>query len=85
MKINVAFCRTKKEHMFPIGTNLTQRHSSPVLTLPISSMMQKENATTSAKVNSAKNCESIKNSLKDILPGRESPHHIIATHWGLAA
>ena len=24
MQVNVAFCRTMQEHMFPIGTNLTQ-------------------------------------------------------------
>jgi hypothetical protein len=44
-----------------IGTNLTQRRSPPVLALSVSSMVQKENAATSAKVNGAKNCELIKN------------------------
>jgi hypothetical protein len=68
-----------------IGTNLTQRRSPPVLALSVSSMVQKENAATSAKVNGAKNCELIKNSLKNIMPDRESRHPIIATHWGLAA
>jgi hypothetical protein len=68
-----------------IGTNLTQRRSPPVLSLSANSMWQKENAATSAKVNGAKDCEPLKNSLKNFMPDREPRHPIIASHWGVAA
>jgi hypothetical protein len=45
----------------------------------------KENAATSAKVNGAKNCQPLKDTLKNIMPDRESRHPIIVSHWGVAA
>jgi hypothetical protein len=47
--------------------------------------LTKENAATSAKVNGAKKCEPLKNSLKSIMPDRESRHPIISSHWGVSA
>jgi hypothetical protein len=61
-----------------IGTDLTQRRSLPVLALSVSSMVQKENAATSAKVNGVKDvveCVCYCGDYIALFP-------ILATHWG---